>query len=101
VLGIGGTYGRIDETQFQLAVRQAIEGGITCFDTAEAYGMGSLSEPGTGAAGAAGMSGRHQVRAGYADRSTRRDGSRRVVASIEKSLQALGHDYVDVYPLDW
>src|SRR6266567_1981324 len=37
---IGGTYGRIDETQFRRAVRQAIDHGITCFDTAEAYGMG-------------------------------------------------------------
>jgi len=37
---IGGTYGRIDEIQFRRAVQRAIEGGITCFDTAEAYGMG-------------------------------------------------------------
>src|SRR5271167_4642343 len=37
---IGGTYGRIDEVQFRRAVQQAIESGITCFDTAEAYGMG-------------------------------------------------------------
>src|SRR5215467_7277658 len=40
---IGGTYGRIDETQFQRAVGQAIDIGINCFDTAEAYGTG-LSE---------------------------------------------------------
>src|SRR5207249_5252336 len=40
---IGGTYGRIDETQFQRAVSQAIDSGINCVDTAEAYGMG-LSE---------------------------------------------------------
>ena len=40
---IGGTYGRIDETQFQRAVQQAVDSGINCFDTAEAYGMG-LSE---------------------------------------------------------
>src|SRR5437879_7134751 len=37
---IGGTYGQIDETQFQQAVGRAIDSGITCFDTAEAYGMG-------------------------------------------------------------
>jgi len=42
---IGGTYGRIDESQFRRAVRQAIDDGITCFDTAEAYGMG-VSENG-------------------------------------------------------
>ena len=39
---------------------------------------------------------------GYADRPTRRDGSRaRVVASIEKSLQSLKTDYVDVYLVHW
>jgi aryl-alcohol dehydrogenase-like predicted oxidoreductase len=41
---IGGTYGRIDASQFQRAVGQAIDGGITCFDTAEAYGMGASEE---------------------------------------------------------
>src|SRR6266849_5817474 len=41
---IGGTYGRIDESRFQRAVRQAIDDGITCFDTAEAYGMGVSEE---------------------------------------------------------
>jgi aryl-alcohol dehydrogenase-like predicted oxidoreductase len=35
---IGGTYGRIDESEFERAVAQAIDSGITCFDTAEAYG---------------------------------------------------------------
>jgi aryl-alcohol dehydrogenase-like predicted oxidoreductase len=39
---------------------------------------------------------------GYADRPTRRDSSRgRVVASIEKSLQSLKTDYVDVYLVHW
>jgi len=37
---ISGTYGQIDEGQFQRAVQRAIEAGINCFDTAEAYGMG-------------------------------------------------------------
>ena len=37
---ISGTYGPIDETQFSRAVHRAIDGGINCFDTAEAYGMG-------------------------------------------------------------
>ena len=41
---IGGTYGRIDEAEFQRAVARAIDGGITCFDTAEAYGMGVSEE---------------------------------------------------------
>ena len=37
---VGGTYGRIDRGQFDRAVHQAIDSGITFFDTAEAYGMG-------------------------------------------------------------
>ena len=41
---VGGTYGRIDRGQFDRAVHQAIDGGITCFDTAEAYGMGVSEE---------------------------------------------------------
>src|ERR1700752_4001022 len=75
---IGGTYGRIDETQFQLAVQQAIAAGINCFDTAEAYGMG-VSERALGQA--LGKRRRDGVLVtkfgvGYADRPTRRDGSR-------------------------
>src|SRR6516165_5512208 len=41
---IGGTYGRIDESEFRRAVPQAIGKGINCFDTAEAYGMGVSEE---------------------------------------------------------
>jgi aryl-alcohol dehydrogenase-like predicted oxidoreductase len=101
---IGGTYGRIDESQFQLAVQQAIDGGINCFDSAEAYGMG-VSERALGQA----LGRRRRDVAivtkfgvGYADRPTRRDASRaRVVASIEKSLQNLNTDWVDVYLVHW
>jgi len=101
---IGGTYGRIDEAQFQLAVQQAIGGGINCFDTAEAYGMG-VSERALGQA----LGGRRRdvvvvtkFGVGYAERATRRDASRaRIVASIEKSLQGLKTDHVDVYLVHW
>jgi aryl-alcohol dehydrogenase-like predicted oxidoreductase len=41
---IGGTYGRIDGGEFRRAVAQAIDSGITCFDAAEAYGMGVSEE---------------------------------------------------------
>jgi aryl-alcohol dehydrogenase-like predicted oxidoreductase len=101
---IGGTYGRIDETQFRLAVQKALDGGINCFDTAEAYGMG-VSERALGQA--LGKRRREVVLVtkfgvGYAERPTRRDASAgRVVASIEKSLQALKTDYVDVYLVHW
>jgi aryl-alcohol dehydrogenase-like predicted oxidoreductase len=101
---IGGTYGRIDESQFRLAVRQAIENGINCFDTAEAYGMG-ISERALAQA----LEGRRRdvsivtkFGVGYAERPSRRDSSRgRVMASIEKSLQNLQTDHVDVYLVHW
>jgi aryl-alcohol dehydrogenase-like predicted oxidoreductase len=37
---IGGTYGRIDETQFRRAVEQAIESGITLLRHRGGYGIG-------------------------------------------------------------
>src|SRR5262245_9137808 len=101
---IGGTYGRIDEAHFRLAVQRAVERGINCFDTAEAYGMG-ISERALGQA----LGGRRRdvsivtkFGVGYAERPTRRDSGRaRVVASIEKSLQNLKTDHVDVYLVHW
>jgi aryl-alcohol dehydrogenase-like predicted oxidoreductase len=101
---IGGTYGRIDEGEFQRAVGQAIDNGITCFDTAEAYGMGVSEE-----ALARALAGRRneivlatKFGVGYEDMPNRRDSSlARVLASIDKSLQRLGTDYVDVYLVHW
>ncbi len=101
---IGGTYGRIEETEFARAVHRAIDGGITCFDTAEAYGMG-VSEQALGDA----LGGRRQdvclvtkFGVGYEEMPSRRDSSRgRVMASIEKSLQRLRTDHVDVYLVHW
>ena len=29
---IGGTYGKVDEAQFQQAVQRAVDAGINCFD---------------------------------------------------------------------
>jgi aryl-alcohol dehydrogenase-like predicted oxidoreductase len=101
---IGGTYGRIDESQFERAVRQAIDNGINCFDTAEAYGMGVSEE-----ALARALGGRRQdvsivtkFGVGYDEMPGRRDSShQRVMASIEKSLQRLQTDHVDVYLVHW
>ncbi len=101
---IGGTYGRIDETQFQRAVAQAIDNGITCFDTAEAYGMGVSEE-----ALARALGGRRndvviatKFGVGYEEMPNRRDSSReRVLASIDKSLRRLRTDHIDVYLVHW
>jgi aryl-alcohol dehydrogenase-like predicted oxidoreductase len=101
---IGGTYGRIDEAEFRRAVPQAIGKGINCFDTAEAYGMGASEEALARALG----SRRSDVclvtkfGVGYDEMPNRRDSSRaRVLASIDKSLQRLKTDHVDVYLVHW
>jgi aryl-alcohol dehydrogenase-like predicted oxidoreductase len=101
---IGGTYGSIDESRFGRAVGAAIDAGITCFDTAEAYGMGVSEE-----ALARALGGRRgdvviatKFGVGYDEMPNRRDASRgRVVASIEKSLKRLATDHVDIYLVHW
>ena len=101
---IGGTYGKIDAAQFQQAVQHAIDAGVNCFDTAEAYGMGASEQALARALGTR----RQEVYVvtkfgvGYTEAPNRRDSSRqRVMASIEKSLQHLQTDYVDVYLVHW
>ena len=83
---MGGTYGKIDEAQLQQAVQRAIDAGINCFDTAEAYGMGTSEQALARALGAR----RKEVSivtkfgVGYEEAPNRRDSSRqRVMASIE------------------
>jgi aryl-alcohol dehydrogenase-like predicted oxidoreductase len=101
---IGGGYGTIEESEFAAAVGRALDLGINSFDTAEAYGMGA-SEQALGRA-----LGRRRDEAiistkfgvGYAGHPNLRDTSRaRVFASIDKSLQNLGTDHVDVYIVHW
>lgn len=101
---IGGTYGKIEEAQFQQAVQRAIDVGVNCFDTAEAYGAGASEQ-----ALARALGERRQDVAivtkfgvGYEEAPNRRDSSRqRLMASIEKSLRNLQTDYVDVYLVHW
>jgi len=85
-------------------VQAAIESGITCFDTAEAYGMGVSEE-----ALARALGGRRsdvviatKFGVGYEEMPNRRDSSRsRVFASIDKSLQRLHTDHIDIYLVHW
>src|ERR1700733_9582063 len=96
---ISGTYGPIDAAQFEQAVHSALDAGINCFDTAEAYGMG-VSEQALARA----LGGRRsdiclvtKGGVGYPEAPNRRDSSRqRLLASIEGSLQRLRTDHVDV-----
>lgn len=101
---IGGGYGQVDETEFARAVGRALDLGITCFDTAEGYGLGA-SERALGRA--LGRRRRDVIVVtkfgiGYRDKPKLRDASRaRCMASIEKSLENLGTDCVDVYLIHW
>jgi aryl-alcohol dehydrogenase-like predicted oxidoreductase len=101
---ISGTYGPIDAAQFDQAVQRALDAGINCFDTAEAYGMGISEQALARALGAR----RRDVclvtkfGVGYPEAPNRRDSSRtRVLASIEQSLRNLNTDHVDVYLVHW
>lgn len=101
---IGGTYGKIEAGQFQQAVQRAIDAGINCFDTAEAYGFGASEQALARALGARRPDVVVVTKFGtaYAEAPNRRDSSRqRVMAAIEKSLQNLQTDYVDVYLVHW
>src|SRR5262249_37338829 len=101
---IGGTYGRIDRSQFDRAVHQAIDSGITCFDTAEAYGMVVSEEALAEALGPRRNAGTivTKLGVGYEEMPGRRDSSRaRVMASIDKSLARLRTDHVDAYLVHW
>ncbi len=101
---IGGNYGKVDESEYAPAVQRAIDLGINCFDTAEAYGFG-VSERALATA----LGPRRQdviivtkFGVGYQDAPNFRDSSRqRVTASIEQSLHNLNTDYVDVYLVHW
>jgi aryl-alcohol dehydrogenase-like predicted oxidoreductase len=101
---IGGTYGQIEEAQFARAVQSAIDNGINCFDTAEAYGMGVSEQALARALGAR----RKDIclvtkgGVGYPEAPNRRDSTRRrLMGAIEGSLQRLGTDHVDVYMVHW
>jgi aryl-alcohol dehydrogenase-like predicted oxidoreductase len=97
---VGGGYGDVEEAEFARAIGRALDLGINCFDTAEGYGHG-VSERALGKA-----LGTRRDEAivvtkfgmNYKDMPNLRDSSpARVKASIDKSLEALGTDHVDVY----
>jgi aryl-alcohol dehydrogenase-like predicted oxidoreductase len=101
---ISGSYGPIDAAQFDQAVHRALDAGIDCFDTAEAYGMGISEQALARALGARRRDVRivTKVGVGYPEAPNRRDSSRaRIMASIEQSLRNLDTDYVDVYLVHW
>jgi aryl-alcohol dehydrogenase-like predicted oxidoreductase len=101
---IGGGYGSIEETEFIKAVNRALDLGINCFDTAQAYGFGESEKSMAKALGSrrkeAVITTKFGV--GYKEAPNFRDSSRkRIMESIEASLAALNTDYVDVYMVHW
>jgi hypothetical protein len=101
---IGGGYGSIEETEFIKAVNRALDLGINCFDTAQAYGFGASEKSLAKALGSrrkeAVITTKFGV--GYKEAPNFRDSSRkRILESIDSSLAALNTDYVDVYMVHW
>jgi aryl-alcohol dehydrogenase-like predicted oxidoreductase len=101
---VGGGYGDIEEDEFARAVGRALDLGINCFDTAEGYGMGSSERSLGEALGPRRDEAIIVTKFGmnYKDKPNYRDSSReRVFASIDKSLENLGTDRVDVFLVHW
>ncbi|NOT53562.1 MAG: aldo/keto reductase [Deltaproteobacteria bacterium] len=101
---IGGGYGSIEEDQFVDAVHRALDLGINCFDTAEAYGFGASERSLAKALGARRKEAVVVTKfgIGYKEAPNFRDsGRQRILDSIEKSLKNLNTDYVDVYMVHW
>lgn len=101
---IGGNYGKVDESEYTPAVHRALDLGINCFDTAEAYGFGVSERALAKALGARRQNAIVVTKfgVGYREAPNFRDSSRqRLIASIETSLQNLHTDYVDVYLVHW
>jgi aryl-alcohol dehydrogenase-like predicted oxidoreductase len=104
----GGDWGRVDRDAAIAATREALDLGITLFDTAHAYGFGAAEQ-------LLGEALRPEIQTARATiviatkGGLRKDGGRTVRDSspaglrrdLEASLSALGTDYVDLYQVHW
>ena len=101
---IGGGYGHFDESEVVAAVQRALDLGINLFDTAEGYGYGQSERLLGKALGARRKEAIIVTKFGIyrPDGEWRRDSRRETaLAAIDRSLKALGTDYVDVYLIHW
>ena len=102
---IGGGYGHFDESDVFKAVQRALDLGINLFDTAEGYGFGQSEEILGKALGKRRDEAIVVTKFGILkddDDNWYRDSSREsALAAIDRSLKALGTDYVDVYLIHW
>lgn len=109
---MGGTqYGPVDDQEVTRAVHRALELGITCFDTAPAYGHGHAEEVLGRALGRFRTSAVVVTKCGMTwDPGSqplvlRRDSSRAALldgpGGLHASLRRLGTDYVDLWLVHW
>ena len=100
----GGNYGHFDESEIEAAIHRALDLGINLFDTAEGYGYGQSERILGKALGARRKEAIVVTKFGvYIDEGQGSRDSRRetALAAIDRSLKALGTDYVDVYLIHW
>jgi aryl-alcohol dehydrogenase-like predicted oxidoreductase len=104
----GGDWGRVDRGAAIAATREALDLGITLFDTAHAYGFGAAEQ-------LLGEALRPEIRSARESiviatkGGLRKDGGQTARDSspaalrrdLESSLRALGTDYVDIYQVHW
>jgi aryl-alcohol dehydrogenase-like predicted oxidoreductase len=104
----GGDWGSVDRDAAIAAVREALDLGITLFDTARAYGFGAAEQLLGEALRPEIQSARESIviatkgglrkDAGVSVRDSSPGALRR---DLESSLRALGTDYVDIYQVHW
>jgi hypothetical protein len=105
----GGDWGSVDRDAAMAAVREALDQGITLFDTARAYGFGA-AEKLLGEALAPEIRSARETIVIATKGGLRDDGSGKPVRDsspvalrrdLQASLRALGTDYVDLYQVHW
>ncbi|HEY8870918.1 MAG TPA: aldo/keto reductase [Candidatus Limnocylindrales bacterium] len=104
----GGDWGRVDRAAAIAATREALDIGITLFDTAHAYGFGAAEEV-LGEALKPEIRWNRESIVIATKGGLRKDGGVTVRDSspaglrhdLEASLRALGTDYVDIYQVHW
>jgi L-galactose dehydrogenase len=94
---LGGVFGDVDAGEGIRAVHLAVDGGINFFDTSPYYGI-TLAETRLGAA----LAGRRQhvilaTKCGRYGAAEFDFSAKRVIASIDESLQRLQTDYIDLF----
>lgn len=98
---MAGSYGPFDESEMIAAVHRALDLGINCFDTAQGYGNGQSERLLARALGERRKDVTLVTKFGIGYEHGR-DSSRSMVhKAIDRSLEMLNTDYVDVYLVHW